>query len=164
MRLITATILIALGLMLNAACGGTTADIEQPAAPQQEVQSATSPEQDTASVYNSCDEAEAAGEVRSKGSQGSGKGFPADMVPSARDGDKDGVVCEQDAPSSASEDTKKTDNPPKKADNSVYDSCEDAEAGGETRVAGSQGGGKGFPAEMVPSARDGDKDGVVCEK
>ena len=165
MRLIIATILMALGLMLSSACGGTTVVIEQPSAPQQEAQASTSPEpnptaapeQNTASVYSSCGEAEAAGETRSKGSQGGGIGFPAEMVPSARDGDKDGVVCEQDGPSSASEDTEKIEM-------SVYDSCEDAEAGGETRVAGSQGGGKGFPAEMVPSARDGDKDGVVCEK
>ena len=46
----------------------------------------------------------------------------------------------------------------------VYGSCEEAEAAGEKQVQGSQGGGKGFPAEMVPSARDGDGDGVVCER
>ena len=46
----------------------------------------------------------------------------------------------------------------------VYGSCEEAEAAGEEQVQGSQGGGKGFPAEMVPSARDGDGDGVVCER
>ena len=48
--------------------------------------------------------------------------------------------------------------------NSVYGSCEEAEAAGEERVQGSQGSGRGFPKEMVPSARDGDGDGVVCEK
>ena len=45
--------------------------------------------------YNSCDAAQAAGETRVQGSQGSGTGFPKDMVPSARDGDGDGVVCER---------------------------------------------------------------------
>ena len=46
----------------------------------------------------------------------------------------------------------------------VYGSCEEAVAAGEERVQGSQGGGRGFPAEMIPSARDGDGDGVVCER
>lgn len=46
----------------------------------------------------------------------------------------------------------------------VYGSCEEAEAAGETRVLGSSGEGRGFPREMVPSARDGDGDGVVCER
>ena len=46
----------------------------------------------------------------------------------------------------------------------VYSSCEEAEAAGEERVPGSQGGGRGFPKAMVPSARDGDGDGVVCER
>ena len=46
----------------------------------------------------------------------------------------------------------------------VYGSCEDAAAAGEARVQGNSGGRKGFPAEMVPSARDGDGDGVVCEQ
>ena len=46
----------------------------------------------------------------------------------------------------------------------VYDSCDAAESAGEQRVQGSKGPGKGFPQTMVPSARDGDKDGVVCEK
>ena len=48
--------------------------------------------------------------------------------------------------------------------NSVYGSCEEAEAAGEERVQGSQGGGRGYPKAMVPSARDGDGDGVVCER
>lgn len=46
----------------------------------------------------------------------------------------------------------------------VYDSCDAAQAAGETRVRGAQGSGRGFPKEMVPSARDGDGDGVVCER
>ena len=47
---------------------------------------------------------------------------------------------------------------------SVYGSCDEAEAAGATRVKGGQGGGRGFPKELVPSARDGDGDGVVCER
>ena len=46
----------------------------------------------------------------------------------------------------------------------VYGSCEEAVEAGESRVQGSVGGGRGFPKEMVPSARDGDGDGVVCER
>ena len=45
-----------------------------------------------------------------------------------------------------------------------YGSCEEAAAAGETRVLGSKGSGRGFPKAMVPSARDGDGDGVVCER
>ena len=45
-----------------------------------------------------------------------------------------------------------------------YASCDAAQAAGETRVQGSQGGGRGFPKSVVPSARDGDGDGVVCEQ
>ena len=54
--------------------------------------------------------------------------------------------------------------PTEELPNSVYGSCEEAAAAGEQRVQGSQGGGLGFPKAMVPSARDGDGDGVVCEK
>ena len=46
----------------------------------------------------------------------------------------------------------------------MYGSCEEAEAAGEQRVEGSRGGGQGFPKAMVPSARDGDGDGMVCER
>ena len=45
----------------------------------------------------------------------------------------------------------------------VYGSCEEAAAAGEERVQGNRGGGKGFPTAVVPSARDGDGDGIVCE-
>ena len=45
-----------------------------------------------------------------------------------------------------------------------YGSCDEAQAAGETRVRGSQGPGRGFPEAVVPSARDGDGDGVVCER
>ena len=46
----------------------------------------------------------------------------------------------------------------------AYRSCEEAAAAGELRVQESMGEGKGFPKEMVPSARDGDGDGLVCER
>ena len=46
----------------------------------------------------------------------------------------------------------------------TYSSCDAAQAAGESRVQGSQGGGRGFQKWMVPSARDGDGDGVVCER
>ena len=49
-------------------------------------------------------------------------------------------------------------------DGSVYGSCDEAEAAGEQRMQGSQGGGQGYPKKVVPSARDGDGDGVVCER
>ena len=54
--------------------------------------------------------------------------------------------------------------PTEELQNSVYGSCEEAAEAGEQRVQGSQGGGRGFPKAMVPSARDGDWDGVVCEQ
>ena len=56
------------------------------------------------------------------------------------------------------------DKPTSEPEEPVYGSCEDAVAAGEQRVQGSQGGGRGFPKAMVPSARDGDGDGVVCER
>ena len=46
----------------------------------------------------------------------------------------------------------------------IYASCDDAEAAGIQRQVGSNGDGRGFPAELVPSAGDGDNDGVVCEE
>ena len=48
----------------------------------------------------------------------------------------------------------------------VYSPCEEAAAAGEQRAQGSRGGGKGFPATMIPSVRDGDGDGdgIVCER
>ena len=112
-------------------------------------------------AYNSCDEAEEAGAQRSRGSRGQGAGFPQALVPTARDGDGDGVVCEE-APESGSSSASEATSPP--VDVSVYGSCDDAEAAGERRIRGSNGPGEGFPKSMVPSARDGDGDGVVCEE
>ena len=46
----------------------------------------------------------------------------------------------------------------------TYNSCDAAQAAGETRAQGSKGSGRGFPKSMMPSARDGDGGEVVCEK
>ena len=46
----------------------------------------------------------------------------------------------------------------------VYSTCDEAEAAGEPRVQGTSGPGRGFPSWKVPGARDGDGDGVVCER
>ena len=45
-----------------------------------------------------------------------------------------------------------------------YPTCDEAERAGEQRVQGGKGSGRGFPKAMVPGARDGDGDGVVCER
>ena len=126
-------------------------------------------------VYASCEEAEAAGVEREKGSAGEGWGFPKAVVPDARDGDYDGVVCEQSSrgapqtpePSSPATPTPSpvaTDTNALSDKDGVYASCDEAEAAGEERVQGSSGSGRGFPQSMVPDARDGDGDGVVCER
>ena len=126
--------------------------------------------------YGSCEDAEAAGETRVLGSAGDGWGFPKSLVPSARDGD--GVVCEEPRPSESTpqatvDASTATPTPaprptavpiPTPASETVYESCGAAEAAGEIRVQGDEGTGWGFPASMVPSARDGDGDGVVCEE
>ena len=54
--------------------------------------------------------------------------------------------------------------PTAEPEGALHGSCEEAAAAGEQRVQGGQGGGLGFPTTMVPDARDGDEDGVVCEK
>ena len=46
----------------------------------------------------------------------------------------------------------------------TYGSCDEAEEDGARLVQGPNGPGRGFPAWQVPSARDGDGDGVVCER
>ena len=77
---------------LVAACAaGSTSSTSTPAATQTTQAGRT---------YASCDAAAAAGEPRQQGCSAGrcpagGRGFPASMVPSARDGDGDGVVCEQ---------------------------------------------------------------------
>jgi len=62
--------------------------------PEQDQQESGDPETPVG-VYGSCDAAEEAGLERQRGSIGDGRGFPAELVPSVRDGDGDGVVCEQ---------------------------------------------------------------------
>ena len=54
--------------------------------------------------------------------------------------------------------------PTAEPEGAVYGSCEEAAEAGEERVQGSQGGGRGYPTAMVPSTRDGDGDGIVCER
>ncbi len=50
----------------------------------------------TPTVYESCAAAEAAGVERVQGSKGEGRGFPIEIIADPpRDGDGDGVVCEQ---------------------------------------------------------------------
>ncbi len=77
---------------LSAACAAaSTSSTPTPAATQTTQAGRT---------YASCDAAAAAGEPRQQGCSAGrcpagGRGFPASMVPSARDGDGDGVVCEQ---------------------------------------------------------------------
>ena len=143
----------------------------------------------TTKQYESCDAAVAADEPRVQGSKGPGWGFPKSMVPSARDGDGDDIVCELDElPSAtptptptatpvpvptatntptpmATSDPTATNTPIPVASPTTkqYESCDAAVVAGEPRVQGSKGPGWGFPGSMVPSARDGDQDGVVCE-
>ena len=62
------------------------------------------------------------------------------------------------------ETTTRQDKPTAEPEETVYESCEKAAAAGQERVQGSRGGGRGFPAAIVPSARDGDGDAVVCEQ
>ncbi|MDE2899879.1 MAG: DUF1524 domain-containing protein [Chloroflexota bacterium] len=126
-------------------------------------------------TYASCADADAGEEGRIQGESGNGLGFPAAMVPSAQDGDGDGVVCETQgglaitfaSPTAVPPTPTPAPTPtPTVAPDGrhTYASCDDAEAAGEPRVQGSNGPGRGFPAELVPSARDGDGDGVVCER
>ena len=117
-----------------------------------------------AGVYASCEEAEAAGEERVQGSSGSGVGFPVELAPTVVDGDKDGVVCEVRPSSSSNPSPNAQETATVAPAPGTYASCDEAEAAGEQRVQGSSGPGRGFPVELAPSVRDGDKDGVVCEE
>lgn len=109
-------------------------------------------------VYDSCGDAEAAEVKPIQGSEGDAWGFPESIIRNhPRDADDDGVVCEKPLDD--------FDYVTQQPGNGVtYDSCEDAEAAGLERVKGSKGEGRGFPIEFVKGPRDGDKDGVVCEK
>ena len=53
---------------------------------------------------------------------------------------------------------------PSPAPASTYATCDEAVEAGEPRIQGGSGWGRGFPQARVPSARDGDGDGVVCER
>ncbi len=129
-------------------------------------------------VYGSCEEAENAGLERVQGSSGPGWGFPVEMVQGPRDGDKDGVVCEKSGSASiaptipqshsptpnSSDVDATTSSPTPETDTPIFTSCEEADAAGLERVLGASGSGRGFPIEFVKGPRDGDGDGVVCEK
>ena len=121
-------------------------------------------------TYRTCEEAEAAGLEREPGTEGPGWGFPVEIVTDERDGDGDGYVCEESGPSSTSP---KVEDTPKPTPNEtavpvetgeIYPNCDAAVEAGLERIKGDSGDGRGFPADQVPSARDGDGDGVVCEK
>ena len=74
-----------------------------------------------------------------------------------------GHVKGQDSSTETSGTTATSAPPATPSTGTVYDSCDAAEAAGEPRVQGTSGPGQGFPQAAVPSARDGDRDGVVCE-
>ena len=138
---------------------------EQTTAAQPTSTAKPTPAPSSGATYASCEAAEAAGEIRVQGSKGAGVGFSKSMVPSVRDGDGDGVVCEESPSSNTPANPASTPTPTASPSEGVtYASCEEAEAAGELRSQGGNGPGKGFPKPMVPSARDGDGDGVVCER
>ncbi len=72
--------------------------IPSPAATATEESSVTTEGDDTDATYETCEEAEEAGLERVKGSKGDRKGFPSELVVGPRDGDGDGVVCENQPP------------------------------------------------------------------
>ncbi len=126
------------------------------------------------STYETCEEAEAAGLEREPGTEGPGWGFPDNIVTGERDGDGDGYVCEESGPSSTSPKVEDTPEPTAEPiptstavpveSGEIYPSCDDAVDAGLERIKGDSGNGRGFPDWQVPSARDGDGDGVVCER
>ena len=125
----------------------------------------------TGTVYDSCEAAANAGAARIQGSAGTGLGFASGSVPSARDGDGDGVVCEISpgeatvTPAATATATPSQEQTPESTQSPAteYADCEAAEEAGLERTQGGSGPGLGFPSAAVPSARDGDNDGVVCE-
>lgn len=143
---------------------------------------ASATEQPTATVeshgpsptYETCEEAEAAGLEREPGTEGPGWGFPDSVVTGERDGDGDGFVCEESGSSTTSPKTEETPKPTAEPiatatevpgeSGEIFPSCDDAVDAGLERIKGESGDGRGFPAWQVPSAGDGDGDGVVCEK
>ena len=130
--------------------------------------------EDGVTTYRTCEEAEAAGLERELGTEGPGWGFPVEIVTGERDGDGDGYVCEESGSSSTSpkvEDTPKPTLEPTPNETAIpaetgeiYPNCDAAVEAGLERIKGDSGDGRGFPADQVPSAGDGDGDGVVCER
>lgn len=126
---------------------------------------------DAGTTYETCEEAEAAGIEREPGKEGPSWGFPIEIVTGERDGDQDGFVCEIDpdkigkvstaTPVAVPTATQVVD--PQEA-GQVFKNCDAAVEAGLERIKGDSGDGRGFPAWQVPSARDGDGDGVVCER
>ena len=148
-----------------------TPSAEATPSPTPTIEPTPSPSPTLAESYESCEAAEEAGEPRILGSSGPGRGFPIEKVPGARDGDGDGVVCESTSSPTPSAEATPSPTPtveptpsPSPTLAESYDSCEAAEEAGEPRILGSSGPGRGFPIEKVPESRDGDGDGVVCEK
>ena len=89
---------------------------------------------------------------------------PVEVIASSADGGSESDESERPAAGDATATPTPVSGSESQGTSSVYASCEDAAEAGETRVRGFEGGGRGFPKEMVPSARDGDGDGVVCER
>ena len=89
----TGTEAVALGEMLDACEPSRSLSVVRVESSQPDVMPSPTPV--SGKTYASCDEAEDADEQRVRGSKGNGRGFPAERVPSARDGDGDGVVCER---------------------------------------------------------------------
>ena len=87
----------ALAVMLNTCQDppGLSVSTQQDSGVGPRATSTPAPTQPASAWYSSCDAAQAAGEPQVQGTQGRGRGFPGSMVPSARDGDADGVVCER---------------------------------------------------------------------
>ena len=148
-----------------------TPALESTPSPTPIVEPTPSPSPKTAESYESCEAAEEAGEPRIQGSSGPGLGFPSEKVPRARDGDSDGVVCESTSSPTPTVEATPSPTPtieptpsPSPTISESYESCAAAEEAGEPRIQGSSGSGRGFPIEKVPGSRDGDGDGVVCEK
>ena len=126
---------------------------------------------DPDTTYETCEETEEAGIEREPGTKGPSWGFPINIVTGERDGDQDGYVCEIDPDeigkaSSPTPDATSTEPPTMAPQESgqIYESCDAAAEAGLERIKGDSGNGRGFPASLVPSVRDGDGDGVVCEK
>ena len=147
-----------------------TPTVEATPSPTPTIEPTPSPSPTISESYESCAAAEEAGEPRIQGSSGSGRGFPIEKVPGARDGDGDGVVCESTSSPTPTVEATPSPTPtieptpsPSPTISESYESCAAAEEAGEPRIQGSSGSGRGFPIEKVPGARDGDGDGVVCE-